>query len=115
MQSKTRLQVYRDIYRQTGVLAQELKALPAIPVEAEHVWEWFCELGGARTNGMAINPIAWADMAAFFTLIRVRPDPWELRAIRALDDAYLESRSDNAKGGVVTGAKAMKQIAPGKR
>lgn len=115
LQSKTRLQVYRDVYRQTGVLAPELEALPVLPVEAEHVWEWFCELGGARSNGMEINPISWADIAAFFGLIRVRPNPWEFRAIRALDRAYIESRAYDEKGGVVAGAKAMKQLAPGKR
>lgn len=110
---KTRLQILLDIQRQTGVTAPELKDLPEVPSEAAHVWRWFCALGGARGSGMAINPIAWSDMTAFFALAGVKPAGWEVEAIRGLDDAYLLSRTDD-KGGVVKGAKALKGRMTGK-
>lgn len=104
---KTRLQVLRDIYQQTGVLAAELSELPAVPLEVSHLWTWFCELGAARQVGMDANAISWSDMHAYFALKRIAPEPWELDAIRALDDAYMRSRSD-APSAVVKKAGALK-------
>lgn len=112
---KTRLQVLKDVQIQTGVVAPELAALPDLPVEAAYLWRWFHDLGIARTSGMALNPIAWSDMAGYFDLIRVRPERWEIEAIRAMDNAYLASRDDSKPQVAVTGAGGMKRVAPGEK
>lgn len=108
---KTRLQVLRDVQRQTGIVAEELSNLPSVPFEAAHVWEWFRELSDARQVGMDVSPIAWADISAYFALRRVEPQQWEIDAIRLIDEAYLESRAEKTAGGAVKGAKAMNRVA----
>jgi len=106
---KTRLQILHEIRSQTGVVAPQLRDLPDVPLEGAHVWRWFCDLGSARSSGMAINPISWNDMNAYFTLQRITPAQWELAAIRALDDAYLKSR-DKGSAVVVKGAKGLNSM-----
>jgi hypothetical protein len=64
------------------------------PEAMAHVWGWFCDLASGRTCGMGPNPITWEGMAAWCTLTGNRPSPWEVRALRALDSAYLASTGD---------------------
>jgi len=110
---KTRLQVLRDIKKQTGVVAPELQDLPAIPFGADHIWRWYTKLDGKRTAGFSLNPITWADMQAFFALQRITPQQWELDALCDLDQVFIASRIA-AKTGVAKGAKALKARMTGK-
>jgi hypothetical protein len=105
---KTRLQVLHEIYVQTGVLSKELINMPKVPGETAHIWEWFCDLSGARTSGMVINPISWADMQGYFFLHRLAPERWEVRALRLVDEAYLLSRLNDSRNAVVKNAKGMR-------
>lgn len=58
---------------------------------AKHVWEWFLELHAARSgSGFGPNPIGYADIDAWARLSRRRLAAWEVAAIRAMDQAYLE-------------------------
>lgn len=95
------------------MVAPELERLPALPIETAHVWEWYQDLSAARGAGFSINAIAWTDMWAYFDLKRFRPEPWEVQAIRALDDAFLMSRLDETTG-AVAGAKTLKNRMTGK-
>lgn len=52
-------------------------------------------------------PISWSDMRAYFDLIGVDPQPWELRAIATLDFEYLKTRANGKPAVVVDGAKAL--------
>lgn len=111
---KSRLQTLKEIRKQTGVVAPELKAMPRVPMGAEHVWRWYLALDARRTaGGFSINPITWSDLAAFFALHRLSPQPWELSAIARIDDTFIESRIGNVAG-TATGAKALKQRMTGK-
>lgn len=61
-----------------------------IPSAAAHVFEWFCDLSDARGgNGFSLNPVSYAEIAAWSALTGARPSPWEIKAIRAMDAAYL--------------------------
>jgi len=40
---------------------------------------------------MAPGPLTWPQIEAFFRLLRIRADEWELRALELLDNAWLES------------------------
>lgn len=51
------------------------------------------ELGAHRTSGMAQNPISWADMAAWSKFTRTDVEPWEIRAICALDRVFMDWRN----------------------
>lgn len=55
-----------------------------------------------------MEPISWADMQAYFGLMKIRPHRWEVDAVRALDDAFLDSR--NKPKSVAKGAGALKQM-----
>ena len=94
-------------------MAPELANLPEMPDGAWHVWEWYSDLSGARSTGMAVNAISWSDIDAYFRLRRIQPERWEVDAIRALDDAFLASRLDKVNG-AVKGAGALKQRMTGK-
>uniref|UniRef100_UPI00313E4DA0 phage tail assembly chaperone n=1 Tax=unclassified Cupriavidus TaxID=2640874 RepID=UPI00313E4DA0 len=47
------------------------------------------DLNSARPAGLALSPISFSDMKAFFDLIGERPEGWQLAAIRRLDRAVL--------------------------
>jgi hypothetical protein len=87
------LRVYQDIYRQTGVLAPELEQLPSLPSITKHIWGWFCDLGRTRDVSFSAQAITWRETLAYFTLIGVRPEHWELEALVRLDAAFMDSRS----------------------
>lgn len=71
--------------RRTG-RPHPLSAAPPLPPEAAHLWEWFLDLHAARSPG---RPLAWHEIAAWAALSGERPAPWEVRALRALDAAWL--------------------------
>lgn len=104
---KTRLTTLLEIREQTGIVAPELAALPSAPLETEHIWLWFCALSRARGAGFSVSAISWADVAAYFNLMSITPQRWEVASLFALDDAFLASRV-NETSGSVGGAKALK-------
>jgi len=55
------------------------------------LWPWFHRLSNRRQVGMAPGPLTWPQIEAFFRLLRIRADEWELRALELLDNAWLES------------------------
>lgn len=59
------------------------------PDLAAHVWGWFQELSTGRTGGFGPNPLTWECIDAWARLTGTRLAPWEVRAIKALDLAYL--------------------------
>ncbi|NYT81447.1 hypothetical protein H0A70_08085 [Alcaligenaceae bacterium] len=51
-----------------------------------------------RQVGMAAGPLTWPQIEAFFRLMRIRADEWELRALELLDNAWLESLAEERAG-----------------
>lgn len=47
---------------------------------------------------MAPGPLTWPQIEAFFRLMRVKPDEWEIRALELLDNAWLESLAEERAG-----------------
>lgn len=94
-------------------MAPELANLPELPRETAHLWEWYQDLSGARGAGFSINAISWIDLWAYFDLKRMRPEPWEVQTLRALDEAFMQSRLDEATS-TAKGAKTLKNRMTGK-
>lgn len=69
--------------------------MPPLPWEVEHIWGWFSDLDCQRSAGFSVNALAWADIWAYFRLRHIDPHDWEVRAIQALDGAFIESRTKN--------------------
>lgn len=72
---------------------------PALPWAAAHVWEWFSELNTARHGtGFGVNPISWAELSAWSALTGRTLRPWEVRALRAVDGAYMAEMARRSNG-----------------
>lgn len=66
--------------------------LPKLPREMRYLWRAFTSLHRARgSNGWGPSPIAWSEIESFCRLTGVALDPWEVEAIRALDEAFLDT------------------------
>lgn len=73
-----------------GYLPDELANAAELPHEAAHVWRWFAELHATRGHGQwGALPISHTEIAAWAALTDARPTVFEVRAIRAIDDAFL--------------------------
>jgi hypothetical protein len=63
--------------------------LPDIPAALSHIWEWFCELSGARSgNGGGPNPIAYTEIEAWARVTGRLIAPRDVHGIMALDSAF---------------------------
>lgn len=61
------------------------------PEVLAYLWGWFQDLSAGRTSGFGPGPITWEGMQAWATLTGTYPAPWEIRALRELDAAFLSS------------------------
>lgn len=72
------------------------------PVEVEHIWRWYVELDEERTAGMDLDPITSPVIESWARLNRIRPIPFEVKALRAIDKAYMKfhrsKRKDESNG-----------------
>ena len=77
----------RDHLEQAGKSAPSI----SVSIQARHVLQWFMDLHSSRgNNGFGYNPITYTDIAHWASLIGADPQPWEVRAIRLMDSAFLE-------------------------
>lgn len=83
-----------SVARQTGQTPQALVGDTELPEDADYLWNWFNRLSNRRQVGMAPGPLTWPQIEAFFRLMKVRADEWELRALELLDNAWLESLAE---------------------
>lgn len=64
----------------------------------QFVYRWFVDLHNKRTsNGFGINPIQYSEILAYFTLIEVKPEEWEIEMISKLDGVALEMYAKEAE------------------
>lgn len=78
-----------------------LDAGPACPPEIAYLWGCWNELHEGRSSGgMSLNPISWADIEAYSRVLDERLEPWEARAIRAVDNAYMTTLLSDGAGGL---------------
>jgi hypothetical protein len=60
------------------------------PYEVQYIWSWFLELDKTRLNGgMGFNPITHVEITAWSDGMDIDILPFERRAIRAVDEAYM--------------------------
>lgn len=56
-----------------------------MPPAGVRAWGWFWELDKGRSVGMGPNRISWTDIAEWRRVTEAEPEPWEIRAIQAMD------------------------------
>jgi hypothetical protein len=73
----------------------EAPAAPKLTTDAINVWNAFTNLHATRGSGRddAPDPITYLEMTAFSARTGWELDPWEVEAIRGLDDAYFKARN----------------------
>lgn len=65
---------------------------PPFPLLLTYLWGWFGEVSSGRTtNGLGLNVLSWSDLYAWCSLMRRRPEVWELACIRELDRELIRS------------------------
>ncbi|NTX58150.1 hypothetical protein [Myxococcus sp. CA039A] len=75
--------------RATGEIPKALVCPHELPAPLAHVWEWFCQLAGARSAGaFSLAPISYQDIDAWARLTGHRPTPAEVGLLRQLDDVF---------------------------
>jgi hypothetical protein len=77
-----------------GASKGELDNPTPVPTGLDYLWTWFLELSfTGRTYGQfGAMPISNTELLAWSQLNQVQLRPWELRAMRLLDTAWLASR-----------------------
>lgn len=61
------------------------------PEGGRYILGWFWQLHGQRQAGMAGPlPLSHQELAAWAGLAGLRPEPWEVDALRLLDQTYLD-------------------------
>lgn len=72
----------------TGQAPMELIE-PELPGALAYVWQWFLELSSGRgSNGFGPAALSYRDIAAWADLMRIRPTPFEVELIRAMDGLF---------------------------
>lgn len=86
------------IQKNTGRTPVELQNLVELPRRFYELWQWFIELHNARSSsGFGVNPISYSDIKAYFELIDIVPEDWEIRVIKKLDGIAQEHMAKQAK------------------
>lgn len=83
-----------SVERQTGKTPQMLADAPTLPCGCEELWSIFCELSACRgSNGFGPSRITFVDIDAYQRVTGTKLLPWEMKAIRKADDAFLRDQS----------------------
>lgn len=69
-----------------------------MPPEAALIWDWFRDLDGTRNIGTQANSITYAEISAYRTIMEIHMFPWQIRALRSLDDVVMSMRAKKNKG-----------------
>lgn len=87
-----------SVWRQTGVKPKELQDVVELPESCFQVWKWFIDLHNARgSNGFGVNPINYTEIKAYFDLIDIKPEDWEVTLIKLFDNEALSAYTKEAE------------------
>lgn len=80
-------------YKASGIMPGQLENEPDIPELTQHLWHYFLDLHAERTgNGMGPNPLTSSQILHWSLLAKTRLDLWEIRALKRIDQAWMESQ-----------------------
>lgn len=71
--------------RQLKKKPPELENLVELPDSMRDYWIWFNRLSNHRPSGMGISSIPYTEMKAFFDLMGIIPEPYEIEIIELFD------------------------------
>lgn len=56
-----------------------------MPDSFQEYWNWFLRLSNRRPSGMGISAIPYSEYLAFFSLIGITPEPYEIEILEVFD------------------------------
>ncbi len=59
------------------------------PELVRYIWEWFWDMQRSRQSGFSANPLTFAEVESWSRLNNISILPWEVRAVREMDDELL--------------------------
>ena len=84
-------------WKATGIKPEQLD-YDELPENVVYVWRWFCELNQYRgSNGFGANPITPTDIKDWCWLNEIKLEQWEIKAIKMIDNCFLNSQAKDAK------------------
>lgn len=87
-----------SVWRQTGIRPKELEDIIELPESCLQVWKWFIDLHNARgSNGFGVNPIPYTEIKAYFDLMEIQPEDWEVNLIKLFDNEALQAYAKEAE------------------
>jgi hypothetical protein len=87
------------VKRMTGRAPAELIG-PELPDHLAYLMAWFDEIDAGRgSSGMGPAPLSSLEIRSWAELAGVRLEPWEHRALRVLDNAYLVAMAERPSEG----------------
>lgn len=75
-----------QVWKQTGRKPVELEDLVELPDVFNDCWRWFLKLNQTRAAGFGFTKIQYAEMKAYFDLIHIEPEEWEILIIELFDE-----------------------------
>lgn len=74
-----------NVQRQLKRTPKELEDLVELPECMQEYWHWFIRLSNHRPSGMGISAIPYSEMQAFFSLLGIVPEIYEIEIIEMFD------------------------------
>ena len=79
-----------NVQRQLKRTPKELEDLVELPECMQEYWMWFIRLSNRRPSGMGVSAIPYSEMLAFFELLGVIPEPYEITVIEMFDSVAMK-------------------------
>ena len=79
-----------NVQRQLKRTPKELEDLVELPECMQEYWVWFIKLSNRRPSGMGISAIPYSEMLAFFELMGIVPEPYEIEVIEMFDSVAIK-------------------------
>lgn len=88
---KSLRETLQAVERMTGRMPPEGINPVEFPEFLSELWGWFTRLNAGRGRGFGMQPITEQEIGWFFHNRRIRPQLWQLDALRTLDLVSMES------------------------
>lgn len=83
-------------FNATGIKPEQLD-VPELPESVAYIWGWFCDLNRTRTsNGYGANCLTYTEIKDWMYVTDIHLEPFELRAIMAIDVEYMNQSAKEA-------------------
>ena len=74
-----------NVQRQLKRTPKELEDLVELPEGMQEYWNWFIRMSNRRPSGMGVSAIPYSEMLAFFQLLGITPELYEIEVIEMFD------------------------------